>query len=171
MTSKHFWLRMADGSGCEKRIKAKNLADACEQAEEWIRDGEWGDVEETFWVDCYVEDLARDTLETVTVQFDPPEPECCDELGHDWCSDYEIVGGCKSNPGVWGSGGGVKIVEACRHCGCAQITDTWGQRRDNGQQGQTVVTYEEGRFSDKIEAMRAEDDASEDEYLESEMNV
>lgn len=170
MTSKHFWLRMADGSGCEKRIKAKNVAHACEQAEEWINEGDWDEPKETYWVDCYVEDLARDTLETVTVQFDPPEPDCSDELGHDWCDDHAIVGGCKSNPGVWGHGGGVILVEACRHCGCGKTTDTWAQRHDTGEQGLTSVSYEERRFWHKIEAMREEDDASEDEYLEAELN-
>lgn len=155
--SKHFWLVMQDGSGCEKRIRAKHLDDACEQAREWVLDGEWGGedgtVDKTIWVDCAVEDLQRDTLEVVTVEIDPDEPMCDGEdgeLGHDWCNDYEVVGGCKSNPGVWGSGGGVRIVEACRRCGCAKVTDTWAQRPDTGEQGLTSVEYEPGRFASKV---------------------
>lgn len=148
--SKHFWIVMRDGSGCEERIRAKNLEDACEKARDWATYAEWGTVEETFWVDVAVEDLARDTLEIVTVQLDPEEPDCTDGPGHDWCDDHEIVGGCKESPGIWGHGGGIVIVEACRDCGCGRHTDTWAQRPDTGEQGLTSVEYIVGEFAGKL---------------------
>lgn len=78
------------------------------------------------------------------------EPDCHDGAEHDWQSPHEIVGGDKKSPGVWGHGGGVVIVECCLRCGCARRTDTWAQDPITGQQGVESVTYEPGRYADKI---------------------
>lgn len=37
---------------------------------------------------------------------------------HKWSNNWELVGGIKENPGVWGIGGAaVAIKLACPHCG------------------------------------------------------
>lgn len=106
----------------------------------------YDDIEETTWIDVRARgaddpwDEAR-----ATVTLDPDEPRCSGDA-HDWQSPYELVGGCKENPGVWGNGGGVIIREACMNCGCARITNTWAQRQDNGEQGLTSVRYEENAY-------------------------
>jgi len=53
-------------------------------------------------------------------------PECVDGdcEGHDWKSPYSLLGGCKENPGVWGSGHGqVAIKSVCACCGLYRTTD------------------------------------------------
>ena len=42
---------------------------------------------------------------------------------------------------MYGHGGGVIITEVCRHCGRYQITDTWAQNPENGEQGLTSTEY------------------------------
>lgn len=94
---------------------------------------------------CVDSEMHRRTLE-------PAEPECTDGE-HDWQSPYEIVGGCKENPGVWGHGGGVRIHECCMKCGCERVTDTWAQDMNTGEQGLESVSYEPGKYADEIEAV------------------
>ena len=121
-------------------------------ANEYVSDGDWGDDQsKSDWVT--VDAWSRWSLGNVVLDDDdrssydieikPQEPECPDG-DHDWCSPYEVVGGIKENPGVWGHGGGVIIHEVCRHCGCLKTTDTWAQRHDNGKQGLTSVEYDDG---------------------------
>lgn len=59
------------------------------------------------------------------------EPECSHESGHDWQTPYEIVGGCKENPGVW-SLGGTKMAfhEVCSHCGMHKHEKHYGSQRN-----------------------------------------
>lgn len=113
------------------------------------RDG-WDDVTETFWVRNWAQPIDPVTGESieereirVTVSIDPDEPECEDGEEHDWQSPYEVLGGLKENPGVWGKGGGVVCKEVCARCGAYKITDTWAQDRSTGQQGLTSVRYED----------------------------
>ena len=87
-----------------------------------------------------------------TVAVDPDEPECVDGHDHQWASPYSILGGCKENPGVWGHGGGVYIKSVCMLCGCEKTIDTWAQNPENGEQGLDSVEYEEGKYSEEIEA-------------------
>lgn len=93
-----------------------------------------------------------------TVRVDPPEPECLDGYGHDWRAPYEVVGGFKDNPGVWGSGGGVLIKEVCAHCGMYRLTDTWAQNPDTGEQGLEAVIYAEADDISKAWIGQDEDD-------------
>lgn len=146
--SKHF--RVFCNSGGSERIKAKDAAAAVAYCEEWLSAGEWGDIDSTIWVRGWVEDLSGEILDHVRVTIDPDEPDCSSDGGHDWRSDFAVVGGCKSNPGVWGSGGGIRYVEACHHCGCAKSTDTWAQDPETGEQGLTSVSYEEHEYTDRI---------------------
>lgn len=133
-----------------------------EAAQEYVDGGSWGDGE-TSWIDVLVwqeaidcdGDICRvnEAEHTITVQ--PSEPACT-ESEHDWQSPYEILGGLKENPGVWGSGGGVIITEVCLHCGCARVTDTWAQNPSNGVRGLRKVSYEEARYADEVAAMKEE---------------
>lgn len=69
-------------------------------------------------------------------------PECAEGCEHEWEAPYELVGGCRENPGVWGSGhGSIKIEEVCAHCGICRTTDHGATLPSNGQQA-TRVSYE-----------------------------
>jgi hypothetical protein len=46
----------------------------------------------------------------------PDEPKCVDGETHRWSNDYELIGGIKENPGVWGHGGGVYHTSVCTKC-------------------------------------------------------
>ena len=73
----------------------------------------------TTWVEIGAIDADTDEevhREVRTV--DPHEPECRSEVGeHDWGSPHPVLGGRVEDPGVWGTGGGVRITEVCCHCG------------------------------------------------------
>lgn len=127
-------------------IEAETLADAREAAHDWAREGDYNEPESTIWVDTQILDENNDIVATVTTAIDPEAPDCEPGAEHDWQSPIELVGGIKENPGVWGHGGGVIIAEACMHCGCKRVTDTWAQRPDNGEQGLTSVKYEPGAY-------------------------
>jgi hypothetical protein len=123
-----------------------------EAANEYVEDGDWGDDRsKTDWVDVYAwhrwklgEIEIDEERECFTVEIKPEEPECTEGNEHEWCSPFDVLGGIKENPGVWGNAGGVIIHEVCRHCGCLKTTDTWAQRSDTGEQGLTSVEYDDG---------------------------
>lgn len=121
------------------------IFEAREAAEAAIREGDYGKIASTIWVDARI-GSETDHEETLTAQIDPEEPDCADGKEHDWQSPHEIVGGLKENPGVWGHGGGVKINECCMNCGAGKFTDTWAQRPDTGEQGLISIRYEEGTY-------------------------
>ena len=150
---------LIDGeSGVSETVMCATDKEARAAAHDWANDGAYlDDLETTIWVEVRI---ARETdagytvgaggsrsheEESITVQIDPEEPACT-ESAHDWQSPIELVGGIAENPGVWGHGGGVKINEACIHCGCGKTTDTWAQNPTNGEQGLTSVTYERDRY-------------------------
>lgn len=130
-----------DGNG-EVEIEANSAEEA---AREYVDGGDWGLIERTTWINVYVTD-EDDERERVKVALHPPEPACVDGCNHDWDNPHELVGGCESNPGVWGHGGGVIINEACMRCGCKRTTNTWDYDRETGEQGLESVTYEEHAF-------------------------
>jgi hypothetical protein len=156
---------IADDGNAEVEYPYADSAD--EAAREYAADGDWGDSDSTIWIGVYAWRVAlvlrrcddddydppapgatAPYLEEVqvdrerhTVEIEPDEPDCEDEPEHEWCSPYEVVGGCETNPGVRGHGGGVIVTELCRHCGRYRVTDTWAQRSDTGEQGLTSVTY------------------------------
>lgn len=124
-------------------------ATALEAAEEYVDGGDWGDRNETIVVDVWVTPLdadgdeIEDDRECITVELEPEDPEFDEGEGHEWRSPYEVLGGLKENPGVWGSQhGGVSVKEVCANCGRYKITDTGATRSDNGQR-MTRVTYED----------------------------
>jgi hypothetical protein len=113
---------------------------AQEAAEEYVDGGDWGESDSTWWCSVWCEPVGGGEAERVKVRVDPPEPECPGGL-HDWDSPYELLGGLRENPGVWGHGGGVMIREVCRNCGWYRVTDTWAQDRCDGEQGLESVSY------------------------------
>lgn len=145
--------------GVEKIVNAEDLSEAKELAREWAEDGIWDTTEGTFWVTVYifepdteVENGWSEELR-LRVTIDPPEPKCV-EAEHSWQAPIEIVGGIEDNPGVWGHGGGVVMHAVCLHCRCERVTDTWAQNRETGEQGLESVTYNPGKYSDEVEALR-----------------
>lgn len=127
-----------DGN-CEVEIEAESAEEA---AQEYVDGGDWGDGRETSWVTVYVTDEDGDCVR-IKIAVEPDEPDC-DEEEHEWKSPYELVGGLKENPGVFGSGGGVKITEVCIRCGCGKHTDTWAES----------VKYVKGEFTEELEQWR-----------------
>ncbi len=114
----------------------------------WLRAGDW-DRSQTMWITGYAHPLdpatgkwhVEEGISTrVTIDPDPPK---CSAKEHDWKSPYTIVQGLRENPGVFGSGGGVKIHEVCCHCGHHRHTDTWAQHPETGEQGLISVCYED----------------------------
>ncbi len=70
-------------------------------------------------------------------------PDCHDGEEHDWQTPIAIVGGCRENPGCFGSGhGAVKVTACCAHCGLIRTIDYGATLSSNGQQA-TSISYEE----------------------------
>lgn len=147
------WTLYEEGEGYTT-LSACSMQDALAEAESNVDRANYSDAEGTIWIDVYVccEDTGEQS-ETSTITLDADEPECS-ESEHDWQSPYDLLGGLKENPGVWGNGGGVVIKEVCMHCGCMRVTNTWAQRPDNGQQGLRSVSHEPGAFdADELAAV------------------
>lgn len=132
-----------------EEIEADSATEALDIARDNVDRANYSDAEGTIWIDVRVSCEATGEEETATVELHEDEPSCT-ESAHDWQSPHEILGGCESNPGVWGHGGGVIIREVCMCCGCERVTDTWAQRPDTGEQGLTSVSYEPGKYADEI---------------------
>ena len=131
-----------DESGEHVEIAATSAEEA---AREYVLGG-WPDTEETtWWAHIHVED-PDGCVEVVRVPVHPEEPRCTSADGHDWQTPHDLVGGSPENPGVYGSGGGVKLHEACVRCGCGRVTDTWATDPADGRQGLEAITYEPHRY-------------------------
>lgn len=123
-----------DGNGGEIEIEAEAAREA---AEEYVADGDWGDGDETLWIDVYVTPVVggepqEDERYAVTVTLEPDEPECHDGEDHDWKDGQ-----------VRGSGGGIAYTDQCQRCGLLRHVDTWHSRPDTGEQGMHYTRYEE----------------------------
>ena len=151
----------ADDGDCEVRYLTET---ADEAASRYVRDGDWGEeVGKTEWVSVsayrkalVIDDDGDVDAETIdeeqfSVPLEPEEPDCIDGEVHDWKSPIEIVGGCKQNPGVFGHGAGLIMVECCMNCGCKKTVDTWAQDPNSGAQGLTSVEYEPEFYAQEIE--------------------
>ena len=180
--------RLREGEGGEEIVYCVDYAGACEEARDWARGGNYGEVESTIWTEVYIdaavildedEDEDEDDEEeedeegeedapswvhvgTVTVSIDPEEPSCS-EARHTWRSPYSILGGLKENPGVMGCGGGVIIEEVCMGCGCSRVVNTWAQNPENGEQGLTSTRYESGEYTDEVAALRGSEETENDD--------
>lgn len=128
--------------GAEEEFTAESLEAARDYADHWLCEG-WNECEGPFWIDgwlTWVDEDGGDCEEKITVQVDPPEPRCVADA-HDWRGEYDVVGGLKENPGVFGNEGGVEILRVCIHCNILRVVNTWAQRPDTGQQGFTTTIY------------------------------
>ena len=113
---------------------------------EIVRDGSWDVDPESGSIAVMIYARCVDTGEEYSrlVVIDPDEPKCCGgHLEHDWSDDYDLVGGCESNPGVWGHGAGTKSVRVCVHCGMAYISTSCSQ----GDGAETEHDYDSVRYS------------------------
>lgn len=122
-----------------------------EAAQEYVDGGDWGDSDSTQWISVWVSggDLDEGDSERITITIEPNEPDCTGERdGHEWTAPWDVVGGLKESPGVYGHGGGVTIREVCMHCGCGRLTDTWAQDPSTGEQGLTSVSYDPDWLAD-----------------------
>jgi len=99
-------------------------------AESYVRDGSWGPEAVTSWTRVSVHPIDDpDAVTSHLVTVDPEEPPCT-EGQHEWVDGP-----------VCGSGGGVRWVSTCAHCGCTRTTDTWATDPTTGEQGLQSVEY------------------------------
>lgn len=130
-------------------IEADSMDDAIEQAQEWLRDGEWGD--EGAAPSANVGELEADgnvvDQERTSVDIEPDHAALIGRLvgpydgdricgfdpdDHDWTSEGE--GGLDENPGVWGHGGtAISVAQHCRRCRLHRTTRYTGSQRNPGE--------------------------------------
>lgn len=130
--------RLRDGdSGVEKIIEAESMQAAIEEARDWAEDA---DYEERVMARVHINELGGDRdSETIEVEAgplpQPPETDCgTEDDDHEWTSPYDIVGGCRENPGVWSKGGTRVIFQyVCSRCGLSKTVDHAGEQRNPGQ--------------------------------------
>ncbi len=138
---------MREDSGASETIEADTIEQALDEAREWVAGGSY---DERALVQVYVHELDQDdeptgqsTRAEVMVGPEPKAPDCADGQEHAWQAPYDLVGGIKENPGVWGTGGtGLTVRKVCEHCGCYRVTQHTGSQRNPGQLPETV-TYED----------------------------
>ena len=121
-----------------EHFDASSHTEAMAWARDHARDGEYGEVTETIWVDVWVSTIAEDDdplweSGPISVAIEPDEPTCEDGDEHEW-----------GELSVTGSGGGVLISDVCLHCGLLRTTDTWAHNRVTGEEGLTRVAYAPG---------------------------
>lgn len=108
----------------------------------------------TYWIVVDVADPDGREVIDLRIAIHPRSPRCVDGTrSHTWTADWDVVGGIRENPGVWGHGGGATITEACACCGCGRHTDTWAQDPVDGTQGLTSYSYVVGEFPDAVDAI------------------
>lgn len=108
-----------------------------EAAEEYVADGEWGEITSTEWVSVQtwrICDGERIEEEIHKVTLEPGEPDCVELENHEWFFSS-----------FYGHGGGVVEKEICSHCGVIRISDSWAQDSYDGEQGLRSVEYREAR--------------------------
>lgn len=152
-------------SGVTHVFMAATCEEARVKAQRWAEGGDYDLTKGHVYVDLrlametddgYESGRGSDDEEQLTAIIASKEPSCSHDDGHDWQSPFEIVGGIKENPGVWGKGGGVIISECCMRCGCKRTTDTWAQRSDTGEQGLNEVSYEPGYYSEALSELESD---------------
>ena len=152
------WI-VTDETGEDMECKGAKSAD--EAVNEWMVDCDYYNDQTTWerlkvWREGVTIDEDGDPVYLILdetekrVTIDPPAPECTEDE-HDWQSPYELVGGLRENPGVFGHGGGVIIVEVCPHCGMYRETDTWAQDPTTGEQGLRSIRYMKTRHGDSLD--------------------
>jgi hypothetical protein len=150
------WFLSEEGHGYGEFVGTRE--EAIDEVQSNVERINYPDTTGTIWIDVMIRCEATDEEWSGSVTLDEPEPDCHPGYTHEWIAPHWLVGGIKENPGVWGNGGGVVIHEACRHCGCERVTDTWAQRPDTGEQGLTSVEYREGEYAEALRE-RGEEEA------------
>ena len=126
---------------------------AQEAAQEYVDGGDYlGNDLKTTWVNVYVCESREYSNTVIKITVDPEEPKCTEDK-HDWQNPIEIVGGCRENPGVFGSGGGVMIIEVCMHCGCGKHNNTWDYDPQDGKKTESIE-YIPGEFRQELEELQ-----------------
>lgn len=140
-------LKMKDDFGgfTEITIEAKSpeeaIAEIEDEAEYWVKNGEWSPNGCEVNVDCYLnyrnEQIYYESCEIV-IKAD--EDYLIKEAGgdvnceHEWVSTYEVEGGLKENPGVWSMGGTKMVFKShCEHCGLHRTETKYGSQSMAGQ--------------------------------------
>lgn len=146
-----------DGARETRTVDDVPDASDCEsEAEDWARDGEWGDdgarVEVGYTVtDALGQDMDIDGFASVDIEprhsaliasavgrYDLDRICGTDPDDHDWTSEGE--GGCTENPGVWSVGGTAMTFDShCRRCGLHRHEHHTGSQRNPGDHD--TVTY------------------------------
>lgn len=134
-------------------VTASTMKEARREARDEAGNGDYDTSNGTIFATYYLKCELTGETESVDVEIEPDEPEC-EGKEHDWQTPYEILGGLKDNPGVWGNGGGVIMKQVCMVCGCGKTTDTWAQNPDGGEQGLTSVKYEPRQYAAEVEEMK-----------------
>ena len=135
--------QVSDGYGLWE-IEAGTFEEAVAAAKEYTAEDLDIESDSTVWVHLrVVNHLAVDgdiEWDDVTLVIDPVVPDCTTGE-HSWVAPHEVVGGIRSNPGVWGKGGGIVSEDFCEKCAARRTTDSWAQDPQTGQQGLTGVQY------------------------------
>lgn len=100
------------GQGGDTTVEADSPKDAMAEAIGWARDGDWPDDGCTVRVRVWPED-DPDSVEHRVITIEAQAPECVDADSHEW----EPVGGCSENPGVFDMGGAIMTLSRCIRCG------------------------------------------------------
>lgn len=151
---------VADDGNAEVVMDETDLEAA---AKEYVAGGDYmgpGHVQVWAWRRWTLGEIVVDGDRTCYLVEIPADVPACSADEHEWVAPYEVVGGLKENPGVWGKGGGLIMHRVCAHCGCLQTHDTWATG-PGGEQGLSVTTYDGGdhQYREAWEAWRAESDA------------
>jgi hypothetical protein len=129
-------------TGYERPMRSRKLSTALREAEEILRDGEWGQGADDFagvTVEANILDSDGVSVDGVTVDILPPEPRCDGRRRHDWVETVEIDGGCRENPGVMSTGGtSFEFRSHCSRCGIQRVERTSGDQRNPDQPRHTV---------------------------------
>jgi hypothetical protein len=144
MAQTQYQLTMWDGQVTVRQtIDAVDLDDAWLQAEDlaedWARDGEWGDEGTVVTVYLGLESAGHTyPRRSIDVEIEPnhkalmraagADPDC----DHEWTAEGED--GDTQNPGVWALGGTALVISThCVHCGLRRVEHLPGSQRDPGE--------------------------------------
>jgi len=146
----------ADDGNCEVHFPDHN--DGHDAAQEYVAGGDWNSPDKSFAVPVHYYrkhldgEIDDSTTGAALIIVHPPEPACSHDDGHDWQAPYEIVGGIRENPGVWGIGGaGISSSTVCLRCGMGREERTATQGRDTEYDHEQII-YTQDEYTDRLVA-------------------
>lgn len=133
-------------AGTEDEQDAAALTRAREYAEDWAREGEWGDDGAVVTVRYILsDDNSEWPEESIGVEIEPDHDALIRAAGgdascvHAWTGEGE--GGCDENPGVWSLGGtAISISEHCTQCGLHRTSRLTGVQRNPGEHDEVAYS-------------------------------